>query len=180
MSETLAERIVRIAESRVGLCEILGNGRPNDGQVVRDSCEWLVGDPAEFRRLYESGKLMWCVGFARTALRDAGSRQVHRLKTLRCSRLIEKAAAAEARCTGEKRARLVQVWAPGATPALPGDLLLTDADRNGEPGHVVIVTVGGATLGTVGGNSGPKADRVARVSYAATDPRLFKIIRVLG
>lgn len=179
---TLAERIVAEAVSHLGEHEDRGDGKANNGRVVVESCRWLVADEEEFNRLYAAGKLEWCVGGALTVLRDAGSQAVHKLKTLRCTRLWEKAEAAAG--------QYVIAWTPKIAAEVtdsplmslqPGDLLLTDSDRNGKPGHVVIVeSVFGDEIETIGANSGPKSDEWARKTYKAGDPRLFGFIRVLA
>jgi hypothetical protein len=183
---TLAERIVAEALSMLDEREDAGNGKANDGEIVRKLCAPLIGDPAEFERLYDAGALEWCVAFALWCLARAGSTVVKfdekgqirgPLRTLSCTTLFKQAGALFLAASGD-----VTTFGPSrADEAQPGDLLLTDSDRNGKPGHVVIVeSVFGDEIETIGGNSGPKADRVFRKTYKASDPRLFGFIRVLA
>lgn len=170
---TLGQRIVEVAARHVGETEIVGNGQANDGPPVEYSCRRWIRTEARYRRLYDAGKLEWCCGFACSVAQDAGSDAVAKIADLSCTTLWDNAGAAE------KKGQPVRRLLP--RDAQPGDFLLTDADQNGKPGHIVIVAaVREGALETIGGNSGPKADRVYRKTYQASDPVLFGVVRLLA
>lgn len=169
----LGETALKVLLSHLGEKE---QGGRNRGPVVEWACRrWL--SKARYEEMLASGELLWCAGAVCSAFDEAGSQAIHEVASLSCATLW-------GNC--QRRGYTFGLLDP-QLQMVPGDIVFTDADKDGRPGHVAIVErAEGDRLHVVSGNSGPdpgpgqrrQADRVAR-STCVLDERIFGFARLV-
>jgi hypothetical protein len=176
----IGEKALAVLLGHLGEREMGGR---NQGAIVEWACKrWL--SPERYNEQLARGALQWCAGAVCSAFADAGSQVIHEVASLSCRTLFQNL---------QKRSMTFGLLDPQLAPQR-GDVVFTDSDQDGRPGHVGIVESVGAfvdargrsepapyvpgSILVVSGNSGPQADRVAR--SCVLDERIFGFARLLG